>query len=148
MNNYTPKSEEQLAREGLMPDGIYDFEVVETRDKPSKAGNPMFTLKLHVFDSAGSTNVIYDYIVLGNNFGERKLRHAADACGIIDIYETGKMNESDFQGKCGKVEIKTQNGNDDFPLPKNVVRDYVKREPGQVDKPKAVDAIADDEVPF
>ena len=58
--SYTPKSEEQLIREGLMPDGTYDFEVVETDDKPSKAGNTMLTLKLHVFDDDLNPNIITD----------------------------------------------------------------------------------------
>lgn len=124
---YTPKSEDQLAKEGLLPEGAYDFEVADTSDKPNKKGNTMYTLKLHIFDESGSPKIVYDYIALGNNFGERKLRHAADSCGLIAIYETGNMKPSDFQGRSGKVQIKQQDGNVDFPMPKNVVADYVKR---------------------
>src|SRR5260221_264977 len=79
LNNmgYTQKSEETLIKEGLIQDGIYDFEVVETSDKKSSKGNDMYTLKLHIFID-DMTRIIFDYISLGNNFGERKLRHAAD----------------------------------------------------------------------
>ena len=138
---YTPKSEEQLAKEGCQPDGIYDFEVVATDDKPSKKGNDMYTLKLLLWDNNGDNFTLFDYIALGNNFGERKLRQAADSCGILHIYETGNMKPSDFMNTKGKVEIKTQEGNTEFPLPKNVVKDYVKR---PVQETEATGAIVDE----
>lgn len=125
--SYVPKTEEELAKEGLLPDGDYDFEVVETSDKQSKKGNDMYTLKLNVFDESGSARVIYDYIALGNNFGERKLRHAADACDLIEIYNTGNLKPSDFMGKAGKAKIKIADGTVDYPMPKNVVNDYLAR---------------------
>lgn len=146
---YQPKSEEQLAREGLLVDGIYDFEIVETSDKPSKKGNDMHTLKLNVFAPDGATHVIYDYIALGSNFGERKLRHAADACRLLDIYNTGNLKPSDFMGKTGKVNIKFQEGNVDYPNPKNVVADYVKRgEPETVATGVLPPEVESDSIPF
>lgn len=146
---YTPKSEETLAKEGLLPDGTYDYEVADTSDKPSKKGKDMYTLKLHVFGDDGAAHVIYDYISLGNNFGERKLRHAADASNIIEIYESGKLKPSDFQGKTGKVIIKMQDGTADYPLPKNVVGDYVKRPLKETVATGALPPdVEGDEVPF
>lgn len=142
--SYTPKTEEQLAKEGLLSDGQYDFEVADTSDKPSKKGNAMYTLKLHVFGEDGA-HVIYDYIAIGNNFGERKLRHAADACQLLDIYETGNLKPVDFMGKTGKVMIKIQDGTVDYPLPKNVVVDYVKRPAKETVE---TGALLDDEIPF
>src|ERR1700727_1407017 len=109
--SYTPKSEEQLAREALQPDGIYDFEIISTSDKPSKNGNDMYTLKLLIWDANGDNFTLFDYIALGNNFGERKLRYAADACGIISIYESGDLKHTDFMNTKGKIELKTQEGN-------------------------------------
>lgn len=146
---YTPKTEEQLAKEGLLSDGIYDFKVATTSDKPSKKGNAMYTLKLHVFDENGAARTVYDYIALGNNFGERKLRHAADSCGLILIYETGNMKPEDFLGKSGKVQIKIQEGSVDYPLPKNVVADYIKRTSGEAPKPISMPAeVSEDSIPF
>ncbi len=149
MSAYTPKSEETLAKEGLLPEGTYDFEVSETSDKPSKKGKAMYTLKLHVFDENGQARIVYDYIALGSNFGERKLRHAADACGLIDIYDTGNLKPSDFQDKSGKAQIKQQDGSADYPLPKNVVADYVKRSAEETVATGALPKeVEDDEVPF
>lgn len=157
--SYTPKSEEQLAKEGLLPDGIYDYEVIQTDDKPSKKGNDMYTLKLLVWDDNGDNKTVYDYIALGNNFGERKLRHAADASGLLSIYEGGNLKPADFMNTKGRVEIKMQDGTADYPLPKNVVKDYVKRPQKEtaatgaiVDEVKKVfpgaTSVADDEIPF
>ena len=147
---YTPKREEQLAKEGLIKDGIYDFEVVDCDDKPSKKGNDMYTLKLNVFDEDGNRRPLMDYIALGNNFGERKLRHAADACGILEAYESGNLRACDFQNTAGKLEIKSQPGNVDYPLPKNVVKDDVKRIPGEATpvKREIPAAVVDDDIPF
>lgn len=141
---YTPKTEAQLAEESCAPDGVYDFEVVDTSDKQSKSGKDMITLSLHVFSGEHPLS-LRDWIVLGNNFGERKLRHCADACGIIDIYESGKLTHADFMGRTGKLYLKIQQGTVDYPLPKNAVSDYVKR------APKAgagVAAIDEDDIPF
>ncbi len=148
--SYTPKSDEQLAKEGLLTDGTYDFEIVDTSDKPSKRGNDMYTLKLNVFSPDGITHIIYDYIALGSNFGERKLRHAADACQLLDIYQTGNLKPADFLGKTGKVNIKQQDGNADYPMPKNVVVDYVKRGEAESVKTGAlpVEDLGGDDVPF
>lgn len=126
--SYTPKSEEQLALEGLLPEGDYDYEVVETSDKPSKSGNFMITLKLNVFDAEGGSRVLTDYIVPNSNYGERKLRHAADASNIIDIYDSGALVHTDFLNRTGKLKLKIQDGTAEYPMPKNSVFDYIKRE--------------------
>lgn len=149
--SYTPKSEEQLAREGLYADGTYDCTCVDTDDKPSKAGNTMFTLKLHVFDEIGNAMIIMDYIALGSNFGERKFRHAADAFGLIESYESGTLVASDFKDKSAKVVIATQEGSKEYPNPKNVVKDYPKREgaqPVKAPSEKTASVLASDEIPF
>lgn len=158
--SYTPKSEEQLALEACLPEGAYDFEVADTDDKPSKVkadgtgGNPMYTLKLHVFEETGSPRVLTDYIALGNNFGERKLRHAAVACGLLETYGTGNLTPADFMGKTGKVQLKIQKGTPEYPNPKNVVSDYLpkdEQEPARkaaFKTPPYPDATLDDEIPF
>jgi len=134
--SYTPKSEEELAREVLLPDGAYDFEVVETSDKPSKNSNAMFTLKLRVFDTDGNSRTLFDYIVMSNPFGERKLRHAANACGLLETYNSGKLTAGDFLNTMGKILLKQQDGSADYPMPKNVVSDYIGREEN-VEAPRA-----------
>jgi hypothetical protein len=146
---YTPKTEEQLADEALLPEGIYDFVVIDTDDKPSKKGNNMITLKLCVFDGDGGQRYIFDYIAFGNTFGERKFRHAAAACNLLDIYNSGQLEAHTFIGSCGRVKLKKQAGTDDFPMPKNVVVDYVEKDDMEerAKTTKTKDLI-DDDIPF
>lgn len=148
MPHYTPKSEEQLDREGLLQPGEKDFEIVEVSDKPSKSGSAMYTLKMHVFDEDGSTRIVWDYIVFGNNYGERKFRHAASACGLIQEYEAGALTHSAFMGKCGRCEIDIQEASGGYGA-KNVVKDYVKREEGAPPVTRsAKDELEGDLIPF
>ena len=147
--NYTPKTEAELAKESLLSEGVYDFEVIETRDTPSKKGNDMITLKLCVFDIDGSQRHIFDYIALGTNFGERKLRRAANACGLIDIYNSGDLRDTTFLNTTGQISVRQQEGTTDFPLPKNVVSDYLPKDEGITEKPvRPAREVIDDEIPF
>ena len=145
---YTPKTEEQLAKEGLLDEGTYDFEVIDTSDAPSKKGNDMFTLILHVFDNEGRTRKIFDYIALGNNFGERKLRRAANACGLLDVYTSGELKHYTFFGATGKAFVKQQDGTSEYPLPKNVVSDYLPRDDDAPAPRRPAKEIIDDDIPF
>ena len=156
MVTYTPKTEEQLATESLLPEGIYDATCIETSDKPSKKGNDMITLKLQIFHEDGF-RIVFDYIVFGNSFGERKFRHAANSFGLLAKYNLGKLNANDFQDKSCRVEIKQAKGNADYPNPKNVVSDYVGKDESvetkkvqKFNKPKQATAseMIDDGVPF
>lgn len=129
---YTPKSEEELEKEkqdalnaALLPNGEYDFEVLQTSDKKSNAGADMITLKLQVFDNEGSGRIIFDYLTEAMGW---KIRHAADACGLLATYEAGSLSASSFDFATGRVKIKTQKGNKEYPNPKNVVEDYIKRD--------------------
>lgn len=144
---YTPKTEAQLAKEGLLDEGTYDFEVIDTNDMPSKKGNDMFTLQLSIFDGEGGQRKIFDYIALSSNFGERKLRRAAEACGLIDVYTSGELKHYTFMGATGKAKVKQQEGTEAYPLPKNVVADYLPRDDAEPAKKPARDII-NDQIPF
>lgn len=155
---YTPKTEEVLEKEkqdalnaSLLPNGEYDFEVVQTSNKAASSGADMITLKLTISDNEGVGRFIFDYLTEAMGW---KIRHAADACGLLANYDAGTLCAADFEGATGKVKIKTQKGNKEYPNPKNVVEDYIKRseQPAQVATPRkesaATGALVDDEIPF
>lgn len=154
---YEPRTEEELEKErqdalnaSMLPDGEYDFDIAETSNAPSKAsGEEMITLKLNVFDNDGNGHIVFDYLTAKMGW---KLRHAADACGIIDVYESGSLIASSFDFCSGKVKIKTQKGNKQYPNPKNVVDDYVKRGTSEAAPKAPVNAPVghpiNDEIPF
>lgn len=151
----TPKSEAQIIEESLVPVGLYDFEVVEAADTTSSNGNEMIVLIHHIYSEAGKKYSIKDYLLESFAF---KLRHACDACGILNIYESGNLIADDFLGKTGKLEIKHGPDSRDKAVTQASVKDYVKRSsalyggaaPVGYVKPQAAKEIDpfDDEIPF
>lgn len=144
---FTPKSEKEISESRLIPDGEYPFEVSSADDKVSKAGNDMIELWLRVYLDNGKFVQIPDYLMEKMEF---KLRHACDACGIIDKYESGELDASDFEGKSGYVKIGTQPANGDWPA-KNTVKDYILKDGTEHSKPKASVEKKDDfedDIPF
>ena len=84
----TPKSPEEIASMQVFPRGTYPFEVIEGEDKISQAGRPMIELKIKVTGTKGATRHIRDYLL---EQWPIKLRHAAEACGLLDQYEAGEL---------------------------------------------------------
>lgn len=147
---FTPKSENEIASENLIQPGTYDFEIVDAENALSKNNNEMVKLKLHVFDDNGNARIVFDYLLESMAY---KLRHAADACRLLDKYETGHLIAEDFKGKTGKLKLAIQKSKDPLYADKNVVADYVKRESAADSAPQAkpekqVAADLDDEIPF
>jgi hypothetical protein len=147
---FAPKTEAEIAAASLLPAGVYDFEVVSGSDEVSKAGNDMIKLGLRVYDHQGTPNgILFDYLMEKVAY---KLRHASAACGLLDAYETGVLEGSDFVGKSGKVKLRIQK--DEQYGDKNQVADYVVDKDtrpvssGAVRKPATVAADLDDDIPF
>jgi len=120
---FTPKTEKELAEEGLLKPENYEFEVLEASDETSKSGNPMIKLKLNVFGKDGQTHHIFDYLLEAMAF---KLRHFCDGAGILPKYEAGEVTAFDCKGKSGIVLISIQKDKDGVYPDKNVVKDYHK----------------------
>ncbi len=147
----TPKTEDEIRRGLLLPEGEYDFEIISAEEKTSKAGNPMIALKLKVFNGGGERH-ISDWVM---EKGEFKLRHFMFAIGFGAAYESGDIIPEQFAGQCGKLSltVKEQEGFQ----PQNSVRDYIvpeekKAEASAAKKTQAAAANApvagDDSIPF
>lgn len=143
-----PKKEEDLKREWpLLPDGEYPFTVLASKEQAStsvkNAGKMMFGVKLNVHGRDGDYHV-YDYF--SDWFSEWKLKHFADTTGQSKNYEAGDLNGADdgFSNRTGWVKISTEPAGK-YPA-KNVVDDYVVRNP----EPKAAtpEPKEGDDVPF
>lgn len=150
---FAPKTEDEIANEGLLPDGIYDFEITDAEDKTSAKGNEMIALKMFVFDADGSRRVIFDYLLESM---PHKLRHAAYVCQLAEGYEAGTLTADDFNGRVGKVKIGVQKDKSSQYPPRNSVLDYIALQAPaskqRVSKPaKAGGNTADDlddQIPF
>ena len=157
---FQPKSEAAIQSEiqeaarkfGPWRNGIYDFEVTESEERLSKAGNEMIVLTVAVYNEDGEKKIIADYLLEAIAV---KLKHAADACGAGDKYAAGTLTSVDFYGKTGRLKLGIQAGQDGFPA-KNVIRDYIA-EPRldsapKFGAPKQREPVGggsiDDEIPF
>lgn len=120
MSFYTPKTDDQLQSESLLPAGDYDFEVLEADERISKSNNPMLQLKLKIFGD-DSTPHIFDYIVPSSNFGERKLKAFARSVGLEAEYESGNLTADICINTAGKATIGVQDASGGYDA-KNVVQ--------------------------
>ncbi len=149
---FAPKTEKEVAEEGLLPRGEYGFEVVSAENKISRANNEMIELKLNIFDEHGDARSIFDYLLESM---ARKLRHAAEACGLLTEYESGDLDALDFVGKSGTLKIGIQKDKTGQYPDKNVVTDYVRKAPVAHAAPSKIPTgllgegkPLDDEIPF
>jgi hypothetical protein len=140
---FEPKSEADIKKANLLPDGTYDATIGTAEDTISSKGNEMIKLDVTVYDKNGNTRFIYDYLLEALAY---KLRHAAEACGLLDEYAKGTLEAQDFIGKSCKVKVKIDSKNPDFP-PKNVINDYITPDKSFI--PKSVDEVLGEEkIPF
>lgn len=142
-----PKTEKEIAEANLLPEGIYDFEVVKGEDAISKAGNEMIRLQLRFFDQHGGTTMVNDYLLESIAY---KLRHACYACGIGDKYEAGEFEGPDFEGRTGRAKIGIRKDPNGQFSDQNTVKDYLVEEPRGTQKraPAAFADDLDDSIPF
>jgi hypothetical protein len=147
----TPRTEAEVQSEGLLPEGIYDFEIIAAEEKTSKSGNDMIELKVNVFTDDGRPRTIFDYLLEmdGMNY---KLRHAAVNCGMEEQYISGNLSAVDFVGRTGKAKVRIQKGKDGYP-DRNQIADYLEpHKPERKTLPGTATAnLAEelnDEVPF
>ena len=104
----------------LLPEGAYDFEVIEASEKESSNGNEMMVLKLRAV-SNGTSKVITDYILASNI---RKVRSVARACDLLDLFGTGEILAEHFIGRQGRAKLVIERGVRNFP-DRNVVGVYL-----------------------
>lgn len=105
---FQPKTEEELQKEMLCPEGPQPFTVMEAAIVQSKseknAGKEMLKLKLNVHADDGFDYHIYDYVA--DWFMGHKLRHFLYAINCGQDYESGNIaNPSRYVGRTGMADI-------------------------------------------
>ena len=147
----TPRSDKEIAESNLMADGIYGFEVKDAQDATSKSGNSMTALVLDVFDSDGGAHYVRDWLVETDG-GAYKIKHFAQAVGMLKEYEAGELDVLQMYGKTGKCKIFTAKDKTGQYADKNAVRDYVAADPlaipASLKREAPTAAELDDEIPF
>ena len=120
--DYEPKTEDELALEGLMPEGEYDAEIMLSEDALSKKGQDMFKLKVRVWDANGAERHMYDYV--SPHFMAWKFRHLHASAGLLEVYEKGSTNADQLCDKTVRVAVGVEGAKDGYP-PKNKITDYL-----------------------
>jgi hypothetical protein len=146
--SFQPRTEEELAKANLLPDGEYDFEILSAEHATSKkTGASMIKLKLGVFATDGRQAHVFDYLVPAM---EHKLRHFCDSTGLLPQYQSGSLTPDDCQGRSGKCKLVIREDKTNTYPPKNEVKDYVLRKAKPISTVKKADISAgeSDDVPF
>ena len=107
--SYKKLSEEEDQMRNLIPAGEYQFSVAKIESTRTKNGKyEMLAVNLDVIDIHGAVRKLKDWIVFMDEMAW-KLRHFAATCGLLDRYDEGLLEASDFLGKKGVVRIKIDN---------------------------------------
>jgi hypothetical protein len=169
MFEFTPRTEEEvqkMSRPPLLAEGEADFEVIRviSEDKGarlmSKSGNPMLQLTLKVWDKDGNEGKVDDWLVFMDVM-MFKIKHFWDSVGKPEVFASGKFDPGDCFGKCGKLKLTIQKGNEkprdkwkgsepEFYPDRNSVKDYIEFSKDKANrKTKENDApFFDDDIPF
>lgn len=140
MFSYEVMSEQEAIQErfSLLKEGEYDAVVIASSDRVSSTGNPMMDITLQVFDDAGKSRDIRDFLVFTKSMMWKVIRFA-DSAGILKKYEEGNLCSETALGQRVRVKIGVEEGNE-IPVdklngkpigskysPKNKVEDYIKK---------------------
>lgn len=138
---FQPKTEKELAEANLWPVGHYAYEILESEEATDKNQNPMFKLKVKVFKDNGASQNLFDYV--SPAWMEYKLRHLADACGLLAEYEQGEIEDYQLVGKTGMCKVVIQKDKTGQYPDRNGIADYLP------DVSKSVSELLDNDiVPF
>ncbi len=136
--NFTPKTEEELALENLLPAGEYDFEVISAEDARSSKGNDMIKLKLRIFHDE-SERQVFDYLMEAVHY---KLKHFCDAADLAREYESGVLKASMCNGRAGRLRLAIEKDKTGQYSDKNAVKDYIPASAPVVSMPRSARAAA------
>lgn len=122
--NFTPKSDKEIDETGLLPAGIYQYEVISSEDARSKSGNEMIKLQLKLWTHEGNIYILYDYLLEAM---PKKLKHFAVTNSLEDKYNLGTISAEDCKHKAGYAEIMVQEDKTGKYSTRNSIKDYVRK---------------------
>lgn len=131
MPRFTPKSDNELNAERLLPEGEYDFEVSKAVDKTFKSGSVGIALTLMVFTPDGTSRIVNDNLVFSES-AMFKVSQFSKAVELYEKYTLGEIDAADCEGRTGRCKVGIE-PEGEYPA-KNKIKSYVV--------PKSVKATA------
>lgn len=165
---FTPKTEQELAEQGLAPKGTYPFDVVTAEERVSKtSGRDMIAVEIVFYLPDGGSRKITDYLMESVAF---KLHSFCKSTGLLAKYNQGNFGAEDCEGRSGYVNIAIEpskpkeDGSGDWPA-KNKVASYssgpdkksdvattpkpsARPAPSEAQQANVSDDTGDDSIPF
>ena len=119
---FKPLTQKEYSELGLLPPGIYRFEVIKAEEATSQKGNPMIKLTLKV-NHEGKDRLVFDNIM---EAFQKKLYQFAHNVGLSDKYELGTLTAVDCLHKVGYCEIIKRDAQGPYDA-KNEVKSYLPK---------------------
>lgn len=154
----TPISSEEANEQASgdpWPPGEYDFVVNEAAEGISNAGNEQIKLTLHVLNRQGQQRTVFDYLP-NTAKAQWKVRHFAEAVGMVRQYETGELQVGHMLQRPGRCKLKIKPADGQYSA-QNSVADYIPLA-GAAQQPSSAPRAAarqpapagdiDDDIPF
>lgn len=118
--DFNPNDAETPVTPRLLPDGRYTLRVREAEERVSSKGNPMTVLEFEVSGQPGAKIIEYLVCTPAAMF---KIRNFCEAGGLMDKFNAGRLEESDFRGVIVDAEVIIEDGQDGY-SDKNRVREF------------------------
>jgi hypothetical protein len=147
---FQPKTEKEIAEQGLWPKGEYDFEVVKAERAVSgpqskSPGTEFIKLNMRIFNQGGAFKFVNAIL---HPAMDAQLRHFCVVGKLLEQYETGSLVAEDCADVSGRLKLRVKDAEGNFPA-KNEVSDYIvpkveEAAPASTSTPPP----PDDDVPF
>ncbi|MCH2136513.1 MAG: DUF669 domain-containing protein [Phycisphaerales bacterium] len=142
----------------LLPEGLYDIEVVDAEERTSQKGNQMIALTIEAKHPDGYPSRVWDYLV-STPAAVFKIKQFCDAAGLDKEFTAGTLKESHCRGRRLKAKIFIESGREGY-QDRNAIREYVHTsdiggggistmpEQTMAAAPAQAAPVTEDEIPF
>lgn len=118
---FNKMTDEEIMESGFVPDGTYDFTVIQHKDSLSKLKQtPKIDLTLEIYDNSGKRRIVFDSLFEAMKY---KYLHFCQAVDLMEEYNAEDIPEGSSIGRKGKCKIVIKT--DQYGT-KNEVKDYLK----------------------
>ena len=145
---FDPNFDSQPYKPELLPDGAYNFKVIESIDKVSNAGNSMVFIKARIINN-GKTFILFDNL-MDHPKMLWKVKHFCESTGKMEIFKSGKIEAMECFEAEGLCIIGTEPDNRNTEINRNIIKDYTEsfEQVKAKSEQKPTNEFVDSDIPF